>query len=75
MSMRDELIVSDTSQHSGPELDADTVRAIEAIVLVAIEPVPTETLAQLLEQPAAVIEQLCTGWPRPTTRRVTASSW
>ncbi|MBI4936296.1 MAG: SMC-Scp complex subunit ScpB [Actinobacteria bacterium] len=54
--MRDELIVSDQ-----PELDADTVRAIEAIVLVAMEPVPTETLAQLLEQPLGVIEQLCVG--------------
>jgi segregation and condensation protein B len=56
MNTRDELIVSDQS-----ELDADTVRAIEAIVLVAMEPVPTETLAQLLEQPLAVIEQLCVG--------------
>jgi segregation and condensation protein B len=54
--MRDELIVSDQ-----PELDADTVRAIEAVVLVAMEPVPSETLAQLLEQPLAVIEQLCVG--------------
>jgi segregation and condensation protein B len=59
MNMRDELIVSDTSQHSGAEPDADTVRAVEAIVLVAMEPVPTETLAQLLEQPTAVIEHLC----------------
>jgi len=39
--------------------DADTVRAIEAIVLVAVEPVPSETLAQLLEQPVAAIERLC----------------
>ncbi|MFM2070942.1 MAG: segregation and condensation protein [Actinomycetota bacterium] len=39
--------------------DAETVRAIEAIVLVAVEPVPAELLAQLLEIPAAVIEQLC----------------
>ena len=38
---------------------ADTVRAIEAIVLVAVEPVPAEMLAQLLEIPVAVIEQLC----------------
>ena len=30
-------------------LDAETVRAIEAIVLVAVEPVPSELLAQLLE--------------------------
>ena len=39
--------------------DADTVRAIEAIVLVAVEPVPAELLAQLLEQPTAMIERLC----------------
>jgi len=39
--------------------DADTVRAIEAIVLVAMEPVPAELLAQLLEQPTVMIEQLC----------------
>lgn len=51
--MRDELIVSE-------QLDADTVRAIEAIVLVAMEPVPTELLAQLLEQPTTVIDDLCT---------------
>jgi segregation and condensation protein B len=60
MNMRDELIVSDPSTQSGNELDADTVRAIEAIVLVAMEPVPTETLAQLLEQPTNVIDRLCT---------------
>lgn len=40
-------------------LDADTVRAIEAIVLVASEPVASEQLAQLLEQPLVVIERLC----------------
>ena len=39
--------------------DADTVRAIEAILLVAVEPVPTDLLAQLLEQPSVVIDQLC----------------
>jgi segregation and condensation protein B len=39
--------------------DADTVRAIEAIVLVAMEPVPAELLAQLLEQPTAMVERLC----------------
>ncbi|MCU1394602.1 MAG: scpB [Ilumatobacteraceae bacterium] len=42
-------------------LDADIVRAIEAIVLVAAEPVPADQLAQLLEQPLAVVEELCTG--------------
>ncbi|MEN9645415.1 MAG: segregation and condensation protein [Actinomycetota bacterium] len=51
--MRDELIVPE-------QLDADTVRAIEAIVLVAVEPVPTDLLAQLLEQPTTVIDELCT---------------
>lgn len=50
--MRDELIVAE-------QLDADTVRAIEAILLVAMEPVPTEMLAQLLEQPTTVIDELC----------------
>ncbi len=39
--------------------DADTVRAIEAIVMVAVEPVPAELLAQLLEMPTVVIEGLC----------------
>jgi segregation and condensation protein B len=39
--------------------DADTVRAIEAILLVAVEPVPPAMLAQLLEIPAVVIDQLC----------------
>jgi segregation and condensation protein B len=39
--------------------DADTVRAIEAIIMVAVEPVPAELLAQLLEMPTAVIERLC----------------
>jgi segregation and condensation protein B len=40
-------------------LDADTVRAIEAILMVAVEPVPPTLLAQLLEQPVVVIERLC----------------
>jgi len=41
------------------EVDTETVRAIEAIVMVAVEPVAPDMLAQLLEQPAAVIERLC----------------
>ena len=45
--------------HTNP-LDAETVRAIEAIIMVAVEPVPTELLAQLLEQPTVVIDRLCT---------------
>lgn len=42
-------------------LDADVVRAIEAIVMVAVEPVPTDQLAQLLEQPLTVVNELCLG--------------
>ena len=38
---------------------ADVVRAIEAIVLVATDPVPPDLLAQLLELPVTTVEQLC----------------
>lgn len=48
-----------SEQHHHSALDAETMRAIEAIVLVAVEPVPTEQLAQLLEQPIVVIDRLC----------------
>ncbi|HEY0521666.1 MAG TPA: SMC-Scp complex subunit ScpB [Ilumatobacteraceae bacterium] len=41
------------------DFDSETVRAIEAIVMVAAEPVAPDLLAQLLEQPTAVIERLC----------------
>jgi segregation and condensation protein B len=37
----------------------DAVRAIEAIAMVAVEPVPAELLAQLLELPVVIVEQLC----------------
>jgi segregation and condensation protein B len=47
--------------HDVPGLpSAESVRAIEAILLVAVEPVPTDLLAQLLELPAAVVDRLCT---------------
>jgi segregation and condensation protein B len=48
-----------TVQDQPNPLDAETVRAIEAIVLVAVEPVPNEQLAQLLEQPVVLIDRLC----------------
>ena len=51
--------MSDFPQTPAGELDAETTRAIEAIVLVAVEPVPPELLAQLIEQPVVVIERLC----------------
>ncbi len=38
---------------------ADTVRAIEAMLMVAVEPVPAALLAQLLECPVALVERLC----------------
>jgi len=41
--------------------DVEIVRALEAILMVAMEPVDPSLLAQLLEQPVAVIESLCDG--------------
>ena len=40
-------------------VEVDTVRALEAILMVAMEPVDPSLLAQLLEQPVEVIERLC----------------
>jgi segregation and condensation protein B len=41
------------------ELRAEAVRAIEAIVMVAPEPVEPQLLAQLLEMPVDAVEALC----------------
>ena len=41
------------------DLRAEAVRAIEAIVMVASEPVEPQLLAQLLEMPVDVVEALC----------------
>ena len=41
------------------EITTDTVRAVEAILMVAQEPVPTDLIAQLIEMPSAAIEALC----------------
>ena len=54
----------DEAQHDEPwpdtpGRDADHKRAIEAIVLVATEPVAPELLAQLLEQPIVDVERWC----------------
>lgn len=38
---------------------AETVRAVEAILLVAQEPVPSDLIAQLVEVPSATIEEVC----------------
>jgi segregation and condensation protein B len=40
-------------------LDPDLVRAVEAIVMAATEPVEPAVLAQLLEQPVALVNRLC----------------
>ena len=54
----------DTPPDTAPDTPPDTrvtaaKRAIEAIVLVAHEPVPAELLAQLLEEPTVLVEQWC----------------
>lgn len=41
------------------DLDADVVRALEAVLLVAMEPVSVTLLAQLLEQSVGTVETLC----------------
>ena len=41
------------------EVSATVVRAIESIVMVATEPVPSELIAQLVEVPVATVERIC----------------
>lgn len=43
------------------EVTAETVRAIEAIILVSQEPVPTDLIAQLVEIPSAKVDEICGG--------------
>ena len=47
------------TEHLDHDLTADVVRALEAILLVAMEPVNVSLLAQLLEQSVATVETLC----------------
>ena len=42
------------------EITTESVRAVEAILMVAHEPVPTDLIAQLVELPSATIEDVCT---------------
>jgi segregation and condensation protein B len=51
--------LDDLSDIDGSADLADLVRIIEAIVLVATDPVEPALLAQLLEQPVTVIVELC----------------
>ena len=50
---------SPTMTASDAPINPDAVRAIEAIVMVAIEPVEPSVLAQLLDLPIKTIEVLC----------------
>lgn len=48
-----------TEPPTDPTIDAEVVRALEAIILVATEPVPPQQLADLLALPLVVVERLC----------------
>lgn len=48
--------MSDSKENA---VDAELVRAIEAMVLVAVEPVPADLMAQLLEVPTILVEDVC----------------
>lgn len=41
------------------EITTESVRAVEAILMVAHEPVPTDLIAQLVELPSATIDDVC----------------
>lgn len=49
----------DRDDRDEPGLDASIVQALEAIVLVAAEPVPAELLAQILEIPSESVQAIC----------------
>lgn len=53
------MTTTDDPSPNGHAIDAELVRAIEALVLVATDPVPAELMAELLETPVVVVERLC----------------
>lgn len=55
----DEQAADDPTPADIGTLPAELVQALEGIVLVATEPVPTEQLAQLLEVSAAAVDATC----------------
>jgi len=57
--MNGEEMSTQQFDENGASVEADTVRALEAILMVAMEPVDPSLLAQLLEQPIEVVERLC----------------
>ncbi|MGA1542351.1 MAG: SMC-Scp complex subunit ScpB, partial [Ilumatobacteraceae bacterium] len=56
--MNDES-TSTTNPSSTATVDADVVRALEAVLLVATEPVPVPLLAEILGLAGDVVEALC----------------
>ena len=54
-----EITGENISGHETFNLDPEIVRALEAILLVAMEPVAPALLAQLLEIPMTTVEALC----------------
>ena len=57
--MSDTTETPESATTESAPIDADLVRALEAIILVASDPVPLELLSQILQQPAEVVESLC----------------
>ena len=59
--MSDEIVPNESVPELLPveEQIASFKRAIEAVVMVSHDPVPTDLLAQLLEQPISSVEQWC----------------
>ena len=59
--MSDEIVPDENVPELVPveEQIASFKRAIEAVVMVSHDPVPTDLLAQLLEQPISSVEQWC----------------
>lgn len=51
----------DAEESNVDRSDVQVVRALEAILMVAMEPVDPSLLAQLLEKPVTVIEEICAG--------------
>jgi segregation and condensation protein B len=52
--------MNDASEEATGAIDAETVRALEAVILVASEPVPADLLAQILEISTDDVHSLCT---------------
>ena len=63
-------VSTEVSAEAGPGLRA----SLEAILLVADEPVPVVVLAQVLERPRNEVRPNCATWPRPTSPRAAAST-